>query len=752
MADLLPARGIAVAALALGLLLLQSPTAHAEPPPPLTIQHAAAPIVIDGDLQDAGWKGITPVTKWYETNATDNTEPPAKCVGFLAYDEKYLYAAFQFDDPDPSRIRAPLGDHDQLSGNTDYGGVIIDSRNDGKSALLFLANPNGVQYDAVTSDATGEDSSPDYYWESKGRITLQGYTLEMRIPFSSLRYSNADVQTWGIMLYRNYPRDRHYQMFSTRQPKDANCFVCNESKLLGLEHLPHGAHLVLAPFATAQRVDEVHGDPSGPLAKGDVKRHAGLDLKWSPLATLAIDATFKPDFSQVESDVAQIGANERFALNYPEKRSFFLEGIDLFSTPLQAVYTRSITSPEAGLRATGRVGSTSFTGLVTRDDGQGSVILPGAEGSDVTLQDFRSDVGVLRLKHDLGPSSISLLAAGRAIEGGGHNAVIGPDFQWRPRPADTFTGQALWSHSRTPQRTDLATEWDGRTLADRALIGQWQHGTRAVDFFVQAQDIGKEFRADEGFIPQVGYREAFAEGGYTVRPKASFLSRIRMFAANDYSEDSDGSVLSRLRRLGAGMDGRLNSFFRIELNDEDIKAGDRLFHRFRPHVNITTSPGRVINSLQADVHFGDEIDFANARKATGVSATFSATLHPGDHLTVSATASTRSLHVRDATLGSGRLFLAQIERVRASYSFNSRSFVRMVGQYVQTDRDPALYLRPRPSKDAGFDFSGLFAYKLDWQTVLYLGYGDQRAQSEITDRLERKGQQAFAKVSYAWQM
>jgi hypothetical protein len=96
---------------------------------------------------------------------------------------------------------------------TDYAGVIVDSRNDGKTAQMFLANPRGVQYDAWTSDATGEDNSPDFYWDAVGKITPTGWNLEIRIPFSSLRYANVPQQIWGILLYRNYPRDRRYQFF-----------------------------------------------------------------------------------------------------------------------------------------------------------------------------------------------------------------------------------------------------------------------------------------------------------------------------------------------------------------------------------------------------------------------------------------------------------------------------------------------------------------------------------------------------------
>jgi hypothetical protein len=146
-----------------------------QPGAPLNIQRSKGAITVDGDLSDPGWQGVEPVTQWYETRVGDNVEPQVKNVGFLAYDEHYFYAAFHFDDPDPKGIRAPLGDHDQLSGNTDYGGVIIDSANDGKTAILFLANANGLLYDALTNDATGEDSSPDYYWESEGKVTATGW-------------------------------------------------------------------------------------------------------------------------------------------------------------------------------------------------------------------------------------------------------------------------------------------------------------------------------------------------------------------------------------------------------------------------------------------------------------------------------------------------------------------------------------------------------------------------------------------------
>ena len=722
-----------------------------QPGPPLTIARASGPIIVDGDLSDAGWQGIPVVTTWFETRVGDNVEPQVGNEGMLAYDDRYFYAAFRFADPEPHTIRAPIADHDQLSGNTDYGGVIIDSRNDGKTAILFLANANGLNYDAVSSDASGEDSSPDYYWESGGKITPTGWNLEIRIPFSSLRYSKEQAPTWGIMLYRNYPRDRRYQFFTNRLPRDVSCFICNSSKLTGLTALPQGSHLVVAPYASGQQTDAPRSGLGTPLESGNVETEFGGDVKWSPFANTAVDATINPDFSQIESDVAQITANERFALFYPEKRPFFLEGIDLFATPFQAVYTRSVTAPSGGLRVTGRAGSSSFTALGVRDDGGGVVILPGPESSNSADQDFRSDVGIFRMRRDMGPSFVSLLGNARIIDGGGHNAVIGPDFQWRPRPADNITGQALWSSSKTPNRPDLASEWDGRTLEDRALLLRGSHNTATVDLFLQGQDLGPDFRADQGFIPQVGYREVYFEGGYTVRPKDAFFSRIRPFTINWYDADYSGDLLSRRISVGAGADGRWNSFLRFELNRDDIRVGGDVLSRFRPYVTVQAAPSRMFNSISVEAYLGDEIDFANAREGRGTTLIGSMTVRPNDHLELRANASARWLNVDDPALGSGRLFLAQVERLRAAWSFSSRSFIRLIGQYVQTTRDTSLYTYTVAAKEAGLGISGLFAYKLNWQTVFYVGFGDDRTFDETTNELQPNSRQAFAKVSYALQ-
>src|SRR3954468_10847264 len=153
------------------------------------ITRASGAIRIDGDLSDDAWRTATRIEKFYEITPGDNIEPPARSVGYLTYDDRFFYVAFEFDDPEPSKIRAPFGDHDSVNGNsTDFGGIFIDPLNTGRTAIEFFVTPSNVQYDAVTDDQSGENSSPDFFWDSATRRTDRGWTVEMRIPFSTLRY------------------------------------------------------------------------------------------------------------------------------------------------------------------------------------------------------------------------------------------------------------------------------------------------------------------------------------------------------------------------------------------------------------------------------------------------------------------------------------------------------------------------------------------------------------------------------------
>ena len=718
--------------------------------PSIGVTPSAGPIAVDGELE-AAWTGATRIETWFETNPGDNLPAKVKSVGYLTYDDRFLYAAFEFSDPEPGKIRAPYGDRDNVPSSTDYGGIILDTQNEGKRAVMFLANPRGIQYDANTDDSSGEDNSPDYFWDSAARVHNGGWTLEMRIPFSSLRYRRAEAQTWRIMLYRNYPRDFRYQFFSTTLPKGGNCFICRSNSLTGLRGLPEGGKLVVAPYVTGAQVARPSGDLGTELENDDPEGDGGLDAKWTPSENTALDLTINPDFSQIESDVAQIGVNERFALFFPEKRPFFLEGIELFSTPIQAVYTRTITSPRWGTRATGRLGQTAYTALLAEDRGGGSAILPGPNGSSFADQDFRSYVFLGRGRRDMGRSFVSLLATDREIDDGGFNRVIGPDFEWRPNDKDQITGQFLFSWNETPNRPDLADEWDGRKLSGHAAELWWFRSTPKMDYFALYRDFSDEFRADNGFVPQVGYRRGYAEVGRTIRPTTGFLRRLRMFVVASADWERDGDLIFRRIMPAVGMDGKLNSFMRFEGHFDEVRAGDRTFPRNRLGYVIEGSPARVLNRIGINGTIGGQVDFANARRGTGGTINAFATVRPTDHLELRFNGSEQWLDVDAEDGRSGRLFTALVARLRTQYTFSARTYVRLIGQWVETDRDPSLYTFDVADKSGDFSGSALFAYKLNWQSVLFVGYGDERALDEF-ENLEKAGRQFFVKVSYAFQM
>jgi hypothetical protein len=735
----------------------------ADAPVTLTIHRAAGPITIDGDLSDPGWQGALKSETWFETNPGDNTEPKVKTVGYITYDDRFFYAAIRSFD-NPADIRAQLGDHDGISGNSDdFAGVILDTRNDGKTAMEFFVNAAGTQYDASQDDASGnEDSSPDLYWDSAVKRTSDGWILELRIPFSSLRYEQKASQVWGVMLYRNMPRERRYQIFDHRLPRGANCFVCNCNKVGGFEGLPTGGHIVAAPYVTASENGTLRGNGDNHLLNRPAKGDGGIDVKYTPNEHTALDATLNPDFSQIESDTAQISTNQRFAIFFPEKRPFFLERVELFSTPIQAVYTRTITSPRWGLRGSGNNGHDSYTLLVAQDRGGGSVIIPSPTGSSFANQDFGATDAIGRWRHDFGGKSFaSFLFTDREYEGGGHNRVLGPDFQWKPNETDTLTGQFLISQSRTPNRPDLASEWDGRNLSSFGSDLWWSHSNPKFDFYTEFKDYGDDFRADQGFVPQVGYRSNYVETGYTTRP-TGFFNRVRTFAMAEYDAEQNGDMLYRLRSAGFGADGKFRSFIRIRPANESFRNNGKVLSRNQLYYTVQFAVSRLIPSVSFDGWVGQDIDFFNNRLGHGALVNFTAQIRPTSRLTMSTTDVLQWLSEDSVTGAKGRLFTAQIERVRAQYMISPKMFVRAVVQNQRTSSNPLIYGIDLPLRSGNLSSQILFAYKVNWQSVLYLGYGDIRDVNEQVDntnpanRIYRRSfllsnRQLFFKLSYAFQ-
>jgi uncharacterized protein DUF5916 len=735
---------------ALAILLVAATTAMAQVPPPapaFNIHRAEGPIKIDGDLSDPGWKNAAMWDQFVEGNPGNNTPAKIKTAVYLTYDDHYFYIGVRCDDPDPKRIRAPYPERDNVIGTDDNIAIFLDTRNDHRTSMELRVNPRGIQADGIYNDAgPTEDFSPDYFYDTAAKIDATGWSAEYAIPFSSLRYPERDTQIWNILVWRNYPREFRYAFYNTPVPRDSNCLVCHAIPILGLTDLPKAGHLVAAPYVTGEQAATPAGDVGTSLERQPFKSNAGLDVKWTPTANNALDMTINPDFSQVESDVAQITTNQRFAVFFPEKRPFFLEGFDLFDTPLQVAYTRTVTSPAWGGRSTGKFLGSSYTILVTEDRGGGLTIIPGPLGSSFAPQDFKSIDTIARVRHDIGRSFVGLVMTDREIKDGGYNRVIGPDFQWRPTETDAINGEYLYSSTENPDRPDLSPAWDGKSSKSYAVHADWNRTKEKYDAGIQLNDLGDDFRADLGFIPQVGYREVGASFGLRFYPEHAFARFVRASVFADRQTDTNGDVIYRRSSPGIFIQGFKNLGVGMVFHpSEQYRVGNELLSETYVDWQFTIDPSRRISRVALNGINGQRIDYANGRVGNGGTITLTATLKPLDKLSFDAVVSREWLDV-----AGGQLYSSSVDRLKVLYSFTAKSLLRLIGQYVSTDRNPGLYTFPVRLHDSQFDGSLLYSYKLNWQTVLYAGYGDDR---EMTDSytLAQTNRSLFVKISYAFQ-
>jgi hypothetical protein len=721
------------------LCAMLSALGQPQPPAPMNVPRTSAAVELDGVLTDAAWKDAAVIDRFYETSPGDNIPAKVKTVAFLTYDDRYFYIGIQADDPEPQRIRAPFVDRDGVIGTDDNIAIFLDTRNDKRSAIELRVNPRGVQADGIFNDAnSSEDFSPDFYYDTAAAISATGWSAEFRIPFSSLRYGSADPQTWNILVWRNYPRDFRYAFHSAPIPRDGNCLICYTHPLTGLTRLPKASHMVVAPYVTAQHVAEPEAGLGSDLDSGDFEPDAGLDVKWTPSANNAVDLTINPDFSQVEADVPQITVNRRFAVFFPEKRPFFLEGFDLFDTPMRVAYTRTITAPRFGVRATGKAGSTAYTLLATEDRGGGLTILPGPVGSGFAPQDFKSYATIGRVRHDIGSSFVGAVLTDREIDGGGHNRVFGPDGQWRPNDSHAITAQFLISDTTNPNRPDLSPAWNGESFRSHAFTLSASRLKQNHDAFASVTDVGDGFRADLGFIPQVGYRELSASAGLRFFPENSKLRFVRPNIFVTRQTDRDNDKIYQQASLGVTAIGVKNlQFFASVVPQEQILVGGRLLDQSYGTLFVQFDPSRRFPRISLDTRFGQQIDFGGARVGDGVFVGLSATVRPMDRLDLQLNTNREWLDV-----DGGRLFTADVQRLRAQYSFSNKSLVRVIAQYVDNEFANDVH-------DGSFLGSVLYSYKLNWQTVLFVGYGDDRVLLE-NNQLVEAGRSLFLKVSYAF--
>lgn len=711
-----------------------------------TVQPTSSPVRVDGILDEAAWAEATVIPLTREWFPSYNAEPPVATECLVTFDGEKLYVGFRAHDPDPARIRAHLADRDTTAFIDDTVGFYVDTFDDRRRAFEFRVNPLGVQTDATFSDVDGfEDFSWDAIWDAAGRITADGYVVEVAIPFKQLRFPRgAEVQTWGFLASRSYPRSVVHELRSTHNDRGQACLICQLDTLTGFQQIDTGHNLEVVPTVTAGRADE-RRDLTSPREAGDVEVEAGLSTRWGITPNVTLNATLNPDFSQVEADAAQLNVNERFALFFPEKRPFFLEGADYFSTPYDVVFTRTVADPKAGLKLTGKEGSNAF-GIFLAQDRINNLIFPGTEESGFASLEEDVTSGVLRYRRDIGQTSnLGVLYTGRQADDY-FNHVYGIDGNLRPTDADTIRFQLLGSETEYP----LAVASDNGQPVDAFGGDAWQveyiHANRDWLFDVAYNSLGKGFRADSGFIPQVGVREYAGELRRTFwgRP-GGWYSRFEVDFNTSRSETLDGRLLEEDANLFLTYEGPLQSTVRLRIlpNRETFRGA--VFDDLRQDLLVSIRPTGDL-ALQLFLRGGEIIDFVNVRQSDFL------LVEPRIELKLGRRFSGDLQHTWQAFEVRGDRFLeANLTQATLRYHLNVRTFFRAILQYRDVERDLSLYnpgIEIAPKEEELFS-QFLFSYKLNPQTVLLLGYSDTSEGTQTID-LTQRNRAFFLKIGYAW--
>ncbi|MCP4685735.1 MAG: carbohydrate binding family 9 domain-containing protein, partial [bacterium] len=513
----------------------------------MTVQATAGEIKIDGLLDDAGWRGAGKADNFAEHRPGDQTRPPVDTRAYLTYDSDFLYAAFVCYD-DPSTIRATLCDRDQNVGSDDNVALLLDTYGDASRSYELFVNPYGVQADALHSNMGGEDFSYDLVWKSAATITDSGYQVEMAIPFTSLRFPNNEQQTWRVDFWRNHPRDTRRQYSWAAYDRDDPCWPCKWGTVTGIADVQPGRGIEFLPSVVAYQSGALLGEGSieepFQFDNADPDGEVSVGVKYSISSDVMAEATYNPDFSQIESDAAQIDVNSTFALFYPERRPFFQEGSDLFNTIFNAVYTRSINNPEFAGKVTARKNRASVAYMVARDENS-PVILPSEERSRY-LATGKSTSNILRGRYSFGENSgVGFLATDRRLDGGGSGTLLSADVDLYFAGNYRLEWQAMSTYTQEPDDTLLTHDPDDSLFNSSTFDeGQYTMGFDGESFWGHAVYVGLSrdarnsyvdvsylersptYRADNGFQPRNNQRSGRFYGQYVFRFDEGLLQTI----------------------------------------------------------------------------------------------------------------------------------------------------------------------------------------------------------------------------------
>ena len=702
--------------------------------------------VIDGIVDDEIWGNALKIDVNIETNPGENIPALVTTTAYLYEDGENLYVAFIANDTNPSEIRAHYHVHDRIF-DDDLVGFKVDTFNDDLHAYQFFVNALGVKHDSIEDGITNtDDMSWNSVWDAAGRITENGYEVEISVPLRILRFDDSkSIQEWGFDLLRFYPRKVRHRISQHKLDRNNSCSLCQNPTLTGLSDVKTGENIEIVPYMTASQNKQRVNPLTDPWVSSDVNSDFGADIRWGISTNTTLNATFNPDFSQVESDVAQLDINNAFSLFFPEKRPFFLEGTDYYKTPLNLVHTRNISTPDYGLKLTNSSNRNNYAAFFTNDTVT-NYVLPGTTGSNIASYQTDSNNGVMRYRRDFdNTTSIGAIVTLREADDY-HNYVYGIDGVYRITETDIIKAQLLGSDTTDPQSIVDQFTLDALDKSGTAATLEYTHEARDWRWWADYSRFGKSFRADMGFQPNVNFEQYVVglEGLWYPEEGASWWNKLSLGTEGIIKKDLDGQLLDKNVKLQLGYEGSLHSIVTAGIGTGEQYWNGTIYPtklwfvdaRFTPFAGFT--PALVIESLEA-------IDFVNSQEGESLLATASLTYNLGQHIQTEL----QFTNIKMDVLG-GELFDSSIMDARLTYQFSTRSFLRLIIQKSETKKNLDLYSN---EVDENFEDLGtqlLYSYKINPQTVFFLGYSDAAYQDDSFNQLERVNKTFFMKMSYSW--
>ncbi len=708
---------------------------------PVRVPRVNSEVKIDGYLDEEVWNQAVKIDANIEVEPGENIPAPVKTEVYIAYDNSNIYVAFKAFDPKPKEIKANLCGRDNIW-DDDWVLILFDTFNDERRCYDFGCNPLGIQADIIESVSGGGDSW-DAIWESDGRITDEGYVVEMAIPFSSLKFPRKEgEQTWGFDAVRSYPRKVRHHIGAFPRDRSNNCYFCQLEKLTGFSDVIPGRDIEFAPTYTSVVAQEREYETSGPFDE-KYSNDLGFTSSWGLTNNLKLCATINPDFSTIEADVIQVDINNPFELWYPEKRPFFIEGAEFFETAIDVVHTRTLADPNFGIKLTGKEGKNTI-GFFSAQDAVTNFVIPSLDGSDSDDLDMKSYGTVFRYLRDFGQSSnIGLLLTDREGENY-HNRVLGLDGIVNFTKKDQLRWQALGTKTLYPDEISSGYGQSTDEFGGKGISANYSHSISKYNFYGTYQELSPSFRTDLGSVTQTGYRYGEVGGNYIWRAGPEhWFTWINIYLGADFGKDYDGNTARKQLKGNFNYNGPLQSYFGVYGQSSRDLYHETEFKTSYLNYWFGGNPTKWFNFNLWSV-FGDQIDYDNTRQGRGLQMGVSTNFNIGRHLSVYLDHYYDHMNVNDM-----RLYTAYREYIKLMYHFNERIFIRTIFQYAIYKKDPALYYDEVEPREQEFLTQILFSYKINPRTAFYIGYSDNYYGDYDTEIIQTD-RSVFAKIGYAW--